>query len=395
MRHLSWRISPLLAVCLLIAALGWTPARAEWDPSGDETKPSGTLVALPPIIQPGTTPSAPPKVGRVVATFEPARPGSPVRLERLASNGWEHVARKRQDAWGSAAFAVPPGRYRALTETVRGEETITGRVTARAWKPAFEDTFSGTTLDGSVWNDQHREHESVSAARTCARTDPATRRVEDGVLHLGIALDPERLDQRCQYTSATGSGEQSYLLTSQVATEHTRLFRHGIMAARIKPQEAKGMHSAFWMLPEGTVFGDSDPSAGTEIDIMEFFGRTPGGYETIGSFVSYYDPGWQNVKMGGLFREARRALSEGARWWDEFHVFSVEWTEREYVFRVDGREFYRETSAVSLARQYLVLSMLVSDHELTNLTAGELDDTAQVDWVRVYDAESATSGRSR
>ena len=242
---------------------------------------------------------------------------------------WTQVGRKRQDPWGSAAFPAQAGTYRARTVTGR-LDVLTGRVVSRAWTPAFEDTFSGTTLDAAVWNDQRREHESVYAPRTCARTDPAARRVEGGVLHLGIALDPERLDQRCQHPTDTEAGEQSYLLTSQVSTEHTLLFRHGIAAARVKPQQAKGMHSAFWMLPEGTKFTDGDPSAGTEIDVMEFFGQAPNDRETIGSFVSFYDPGWQSVQYGGMFREARKVLRDGSHWWDEFHVFSVEWTPTEY-----------------------------------------------------------------
>jgi beta-glucanase (GH16 family) len=382
-------------VLALTLPLLLAPASAQSDASKSRvekrTGGSGSLVSLPPIVQPGTAPASPSNAGQVVATFEPARAGRPVLLERRTGNTWRQVARKRQDAWGSAAFAVQPGTYRARTDIGLDREVLTGRVVSRAWTPAFEDTFSGAALDSAVWNDQRREHESVYAPRTCARTDPSTRRVEGGVLHLGIALDPERLDQRCQYTTDEGAGEQSYLLTSQVATEHTRLFRHGIAAARMKPQKAKGMHSSFWLLPEGTRFTDGDPSAGTEIDVMEFFGVTPRGRETIGSFVSYYEPGWHNVKHGALFREARQALGQGARWWEEFHVFSVEWTPEHYIFRIDGREYHRETNAVSLAQQYLVLSMLASDHELAELTADELDDTAQVDWVRVYDATSRTS----
>jgi beta-glucanase (GH16 family) len=81
-------------------------------------------------------------------------------------------------------------------------------------------------------------------------------------------------------------------------------------------------------------------------------------------------------------------------WWDEFHVFSVEWTPTEYVFRIDGRELYRETDAVSQAQQYLVLSMLASDYELDELTADEIGrDTAQVDWVQVFDATSSEAAR--
>ncbi len=351
----------------------------------------GTLVSLPPVVQAGSTPASPRNRGQVVATFVPSRPGASVVLEQFRARGWKVVKRDRQDSWGSAAFEVRPGRYRASTQLSRQRTVTTGPLRAGTWTPSFEDTFSGTTLDASVWNDQKREHESVYAPRTCARADPATRRVSDGVLHLGIALDPTRLDQRCSFTSPRATGEQSYLLNSQVATEYTRSFNHGFMSARIKPQRAKGMHSSFWLLPEGTQFTDGDPTRGAEIDVMEFFGETSDQNQTIGSFVGYYEPGWRNVQFGDLFPKARRALRSRAEWWEEFHVFSLEWSAEEYVFRVDGREYYRETKAVSHVPQYLVLSMLTSDHELNELTPDELGDTAQVDWVQVYDRLSTTS----
>ena len=175
--------------------------------------------------------------------------------------------------------------------------------------------------------------------------------------------------------------------------EYTRFFQHGIVAARIKPQRAKGMHSGFWLLPSGTKYTDGAPAAGTEIDVMEFFGDTGRGNETIGSHVHYYQAGWDKVSLGDTYPAARGVLGKGRNWWDEFHVFSVEWTPTEYIFRVDGREYYRETEAVSQAQQYLVLSTLTSDYELGELTAEELSETAQVDWVRVFDATSRQSAR--
>ena len=153
------------------------------------------------------------------------------------------------------------------------------------------------------------------------------------------------------------------------------------------------MHSGFWMLPQGTTYTYGDPSRGTEIDAMEFWGENGRGTETIGAHVHYYNDGFVKASHGDLFPEARRALSPKRDWWDEFHVFSVEWTPTEYVFRVDGREYYRETQAVSQAPQYLVLSMLASDYELDELTADELSDSAQVDWVRVFDATSSSAER--
>lgn len=352
-----------------------------------------SLASLPPIIQPGRTPAAPDDVGTVVATFTPADPGQPVTLERLTTWGWRAVDTAREDAWGSAVFSPGRGTFRARTTS--GSRTwLTGSVTTSRWSPQFEDTFSGPTLDPTVWNDQVREHESVYAPRTCARTDAAARRVEGGVLHLGVAPDPALAGTPCDYTSRGVSGSSTYMLNSQVATEYTRYFRHGIVAARMKLQRAKGMHSGFWMVPAGTKYVDGSPAGGTEIDVMEFFGENGRGSESIGAHVHYYEPDWQKVSFGDIFPTARRSLAPGREWWDEFHVFSVEWTAREYVFRVDGRVYYRLPKAVSQVPQYLVLSNLTSDYELAELTPEEYGDTAEVDWVRVFDATSEMSTRS-
>ena len=343
-------------------------------------------------MQPGRTPASPSNTGSLLATFSPANPGQRVRLEKKTRRGWKVVATTREDAWGSAAFAPRRGTYRATT-TSGGRTWATGTVTTSRWQPEFEDTFAGSTLNSSVWNDQQREHESVYAPRTCARVDAAARRVQDGVLHLGIAADPARAGVDCNYVNNGVAGTSSYLLNSQVATEYTRSFRHGIVAARIKPQRAKGMHSGFWLLPQGTTYVDGVPEGGTEIDVMEFFGENGRGTETIGSHVHYYEKNWEKVSLGSNFATARRSLSRGSSWWDEFHVFSVEWTAHAYIFRIDGREYYREAKAVSQVPQYLVLSNLTSDYELDELTGDELDNTAQVDWVRVFDATSRQSSR--
>lgn len=397
-RH-AFRGLTLCVITLLLLAGASTSADAahKHRPGARKADVRGTLVSLPPIVQPGTGPAAPSDAGVLVATFAPAAPGSIVTLERQTRRGWKQVSTALEDTWGSASFAPAPGTYRARTAS-GGRTWVTGAVATKRWRASFEDTFSGTTLDTSVWNDQKREHESVYAPRTCARTDPSARRVSGGVLHLGIALDPAFAGTPCAYTSTraagTTSGTSPYLLNSQVATEHTRLFQHGIVAARIKPQRAKGMHSGFWMLPAGTVYADGDPAAGAEIDVMEFFGDNGRGTETISSSIHYYQAGWNKVSLGDPVPAARRILGKRNDWWDEFHVFSVEWTPREYVFRVDGREYYREQTAVSQAQQYLVLSSLTSDYELAELTSDELGDTAQVDWVRVFDAASASASRT-
>ena len=79
-------------------------------------------------------------------SWRPSSPHAPVARccwSVWTGGGWVQVARKRQDSWGSAAFAVQPGTYRARTEISMGREVQTGRVVSRAWTPEFEDTFSG------------------------------------------------------------------------------------------------------------------------------------------------------------------------------------------------------------------------------------------------------------
>ena len=344
----------------------------------------GTLASLPPIVQPGTTPAAPSDDGTLVATFDPADPGNKVTLERQGRRGWKPVATGTEDAWGSAAFSPGPGTYRART-TSDGRTWVTGVVTTARWRPEFEDTFSGTTLDTTVWNDQRREHESVYAPRTCARVDAAARRVSEGVLHLGVAADPARVGLPCDYTTTRGSGTSPYLLNSQVATEYTRFFQHGIVAARIKPQRAKGMHSGFWMLPSGTKYADGTPAAGTEIDIMEFFGETRSRqrdhrvpHPLLRGGLGQGQP--RRHLPGGPARAGQgpRLVGRVPRLLGGVDPHGVHLPRRRpRVLPRDRRPSPRPSSTWCCRPSPPTTSSVSS-------TPGEIADTAQVDWVRVY-----------
>ena len=68
-----------------------------------------------------------------------------------------------------------------------------------------------------------------------------------------------------------------------------------------------------------------------------------------------------------------------------YHVFSVEWTPTEYVFRIDGKETLRTSAGVSQTEEYLILSLLVSNFESLRVTSpDQLPQTMSVDWVRVW-----------
>jgi len=346
---------------------------------------SGSLVALPPIAQQGANPEAPSNAAQVVASFRPARPGRRVRLQQKSRRTWRTVARGVQDGGGFASFAVRPGRtFRAVARPTRRISALrTGAVTSRSWKPAFEDTFSGHALDTSVWGDRPNDGTDALGRRTCARADAAPRSVSGGTLRLGIGLDPSRTGETCHYSTARyGDGASPYLVNTQIDSRKGYHFTHGFAAARIKWQRPKGMHGGFWLQPlEGTTAGR--PDLGAEVDVVEHFGddTLEGG---VGSFIHYRDANGGNVPLAADPARTAKLKPRGDQWWSSYHVFSVQWTPRKYVFRVDGREFWRESRAVSQVRQYLLLSMLTSDYELKDLDPAEYAAAANVDWVRVW-----------
>jgi hypothetical protein len=67
---------------------------------------------------------------------------------------------------------------------------------------------------------------------------------------------------------------------------------------------------------------------------------------------------------------------------DEPHVYAVEWTWCERVFRVDGRVHHRERRGAAPSHQHVVRSVLTCDYEVRDvvevvgLVPDEHDDTA-------------------
>lgn len=340
---------------------------------------SSTVAALPPVAQPGASAAAPPSGAVVSAGFVPARPGRTVRLERLEAGTWRTVTTQAQDRSGHAVFGVDTmATYRAVAPaTAEAAEVVTASVTTTQRELDFSDTFDGTELDPGKWQPQKRP--LATGLRTCAHTDGSSYRVGGGVLRLGVSKDPSREDA-CPYVDADGVEHAlPYMRNTQIASLGRYSFRYGVAAARIKVQPSVGMHSAFWSQPV-SVTVPGRPDLGSEVDVMEYFGDYPRD-EGIATFQHVLQQNGTTAKHGRMFPET--ALMKGPeRFSANYHVYSVEWTPDEYVFRVDGREYHRTDQNVSRVEQFLLLSMLTSSYELVRLE--NFDDVASVDWVRVW-----------
>lgn len=379
------------AALLSGTALVQSPAVA-LSPAGDVTsasakaaviKASGRLTLRPGLSQPGRGPAAPSNKTQAVATFSGTRTGQQVALQRETGTGWKTVARARQHSNGATLFSLPDttSTYRAVALTSGGAAAaVTGTVRGRSFKPIFEDTFSGSTVNFSKWSDQ----KTITPAymRMCSRISPNARSVSGGVLRMGVAPDRTRAGKTCRWRLNGRSGSHPYMWNTQLYTGGKFDFTYGYAAARMKMHRGRGMHASFWLQPANW-YTPGQPAKGTEIDVVEYFGASKSG-SNIASFVHWYDSASEHHKRGGLFPQANALKPAGHAWWNAFHVFSVEWTPNAYIFRVDGREFHRETQVVSRAPEYLLLSMLTSDYELERLTPATLRQSAAVDWVRVW-----------
>jgi beta-glucanase (GH16 family) len=370
-----WRAVGAAAVLVVVSLQGAVAVAQKPKPAVQ----TATLRMLPQLAGVGAEPQpAGSALSAMTATFTPAVPGRVVELYRQKGRQWVSVAQSIEDATGTATFTAPyavdglPVTYRAAALT-SGKLPTFGTATARTdrWgSPLFTDEFAGTAL-AAPWD--HRL-QGYAGSRLCSRTDPSATVVTGGTVRLSVLDDPDRGD--C--TDAQGR-VNAYRLNGHIGTQGRFAYTYGFAAARIRFQPLRGQHGAFWMQPDAPAVQGGEPSvSGAEIDAIEWFGAGTGG---LASNAYYYREGVQ-TKTGGWVPDQ---AAYGSGWSDQFHVFSVEWTPSEYVFRIDGRETFRTSEGVSQVPEYLSLSLLSSDYELSTLGPIEnLPQTMQVDWVRVW-----------
>jgi hypothetical protein len=345
----------------------------------------------------GAVPADPADARTVVdATFTPRLRGRPVVLERKKDGRWVVVDRSREDADGRVAFTAPrllhgrPVSYRATATPYRDLPARSSQgVRTTAWgAPAFLDTFDGSAL-GPAW--QHRiQFYNPWGGRACSKGDPSAVAVEGGTLRLSVLADPERADEPCLpddgHGHPTSNETYPWRLNGHVSTEDAFDFQYGVAAARMRFQQAQGQHGAFWLQPRGLMEQQPTPW-GAEIDVIEWYGDQPGPRSPLTSAVHRHpaQAPASTLTVGGPLPDPDQFLEgRSDRWWRNYHVFSVEWTPREYVFRIDGQETLRTSRNVSHHPEFLILSMLSSDFELGRLGDAPLPQTLDVDWVAAW-----------
>jgi len=180
----------------------------------------------------------------------------------------------------------------------------------------------------------------------------------------------------CQYTSA------------RLKTKDKFDLKYGRFESRIKIPRGSGVWPAFWLLGND-IETVGWPRCG-EIDIMENIGREPA---TVHGTI--HGPGYSGAKGIG----APYGLQGNKSFADDFHIFAVEWSEKEIRWYVDG-EKYQTINPKDLPAG----SKWVYDHPffviLNFAVGGEwpgspdkttvFPQTMLVDYVRVYQLQSGS-----
>lgn len=343
------------------------------------------VAMLPPLSAVGAKPASA-DAAKVVVTgkFKPAKKGRVVVLERKSGKKWVKAGKTRQPKNGSvrlnAAYLAKgkPATYRLRSTGSGLKPTVSKPLSTSVWasKELFTDNFSGSAIDANTWSFREQDF-GHAELRVCSRTDAQMTKVSGGTARLSVAKDTTKTG-RCSY----GGKTYAWRANSMVGTEGAFAFKYGYAAARMKFNALRGQHAAFWLQPASReAVSGSTSKTGAEIDVVEYFGDNhPSG--GISSYVHYYPKAGSSKKVGGFIKKPQQY---GNAWSKKYHVFSVKWTPSSYTFYIDGQITSVIKQGISTREQFLLLSELSSDYELTYLPSeSKLPQTSSVDWVRVW-----------
>jgi len=181
-------------------------------------------------------------------------------------------------------------------------------------KVLFFDDFTSANLDRSKWNviitGDHFNDELQAYIDSAS-----TLFVENGCLVFRPQYSPGFI---------TKDGKRFDFTSARITTQNKFDFAYGTAEAKIKLTKGSGLWPAWWML------GNEMWPATGEIDIMENIG------ESDWANVAVHGPGYSG-ETPFVNRQYFNASNDVTNW----HVYAVEWSPTEMIFKYDGIVMYK------------------------------------------------------
>lgn len=182
---------------------------------------------------------------------------------------------------------------------------------------AWSDEFNGNSLDLSSWSFENGD----GCPNICGWGNNELEYYTDRPQNL--FFQDGKLVIEARKESYNGKNYTS----SKILTRGKKVMKYGRIDVRAKLPRGRGIWPAIWMMPQSSVYGGW-PKSG-EIDIMEMLGHEPSKvYGTV-----HYGPGPGSTQISRPY-----SLSSSS-FYDQFHVFSLEWSQDELKWYVDNQLF--------------------------------------------------------
>jgi len=192
-----------------------------------------------------------------------------------------------------------------------------GPPAGKHWEPIteFTDEFNGEKLDETKWYD----HDPKWIGRPPGLFMPSNVAVKDGLLQLTAKVE--------DVLPPANPNPKLFNTFTTAFVKSKALANYGYYEIRAKPMNAN-IVSAFW-------FYAVEPDWHTEIDVFEI----PGGNEKEGTVarMTYHifkTPTWKGTDLDHIKSGTQWPASY--RFADDFHVFGLEWNEKEIKWSIDG-----------------------------------------------------------
>jgi beta-glucanase (GH16 family) len=228
----------------------------------------------------------------------------------------------------------------------------------------FDDEFTGSVLNRSLWTVQTTAQFGFHSGAECLVDTPQNVAVANGRLSLTV--------RKAAAPFTCRSPKSPYRTAWTGASVYTRAFgqTYGRFEIRARFPEARGvpgLQSALWMYPR-SMASPRAASGVTEIDVAEAYSR----------YRDWVSPTVHTL-LGG-----RSVSCELSDYGAGFHTYTVEWSKRAAFFYYDGVQCMRVNGAGSSQPFLLALSQVLGVTPNLSTAATPQAATMQVDYVRVW-----------
>lgn len=344
--------------------------------NGNIYSSEGSSVALPYIIIPGAVYSV---VPTPVADGYELQGGVYIK-QGLNLDGPQYIRGNRQ--WIEETIAPEDIPSTGLEVRAAGDVLIRAYYepgTLPQYNLVFSDEFNaenGTKFDEEKWSSSPRQNAAWNRFLVDS-IDVAYH--ENGNMVLKAIPNLDR------------STDNAAMLTGGIQTSGKFSFTYGKVECRAKVNKHSGNFPAIWMMPQPPCAGW--PNAG-EIDIFEQINNEDRSYHTIHTNWTY------NL---GNKNNPQSSFNAGCAM-DRYHTYGLEWDADQLRWFVDGKQVgsYNRVPANADKGQwpfdsdfYLILNQSVGNGSWASNPDETYTYRMDVDWIRVYQENTAYTGVSR